>query len=106
MPAVSLRDVYEYDPMPAGLDPVERPHVLGAQCNMWTEYVTTPRQLQQMVFPRMCAFAEAVWCTRRDPFETFEKRLATHVERLQALDIDVFRPRGSHAWRRRTTEAL
>lgn len=88
---VGLRAVFDYDPMPPGLSPRAQAHVLGAQCQMWTEFVSSERQLHQMVFPRLCAFSEAVW--RSEPpsassFEDFEHRLKTHRERLHALDID------------------
>ena len=61
-PAVSLRTVYDYEPIPHVLHgKPEASHVLGAQCCMWTEHVVSHRQLEQMVFPRACAFAERVW---------------------------------------------
>jgi hexosaminidase len=91
-PLLNLQTVYEYDPMPLGLSHGARKHVLGAQCQMWTEFVMTPRQMQQKVFPRMCAFAEAVWCTERDSYDEFAQRLPGHIERLRALDLNVFQP--------------
>lgn len=95
-PVVSLRHVFEYDPMPAELSDGARARVLGAQCQMWTEFVSSERQMHQMVFPRLCAFAEAVW--RSEPvedaaFESFEERMVAHLERLHILDIDGYKPR-------------
>lgn len=100
-PVVGLRTVFEYDPMPPGLSAQAQAHVLGAQCQMWTEFVSSERQLHQMVFPRLCAFSEAVW--RNEPtsgsaFEDFERRLQTHRERLHALDIDGYAPPRSDGW--------
>jgi hexosaminidase len=91
-PTLTLRSVYEYDPMPSALSGEGQKHVLGTQCQMWTEFVSTPRQVQQKLFPRMSAFAEAAWCTTRDPFDQFETRLPAHLERLRALDLNVFDP--------------
>ena len=35
-----------------------RHHVLGAQCNMWTEYADTPDYTEYLLYPRMLALAE------------------------------------------------
>jgi hexosaminidase len=94
-PVLTLRHVFEYDPMPSGLPSEAQAHVLGAQCQMWTEFVSSERQMHQMVFPRLCAFAEAVWRGRPvdgSEFAGFEARLVTHRERLHALDIDGYEP--------------
>lgn len=92
-PTLDLRTVYGYEPVPVELTAAEAARVLGAQCHMWTEFVVSHRQLQQMVFPRLCAFSEAVWAEHREPFADFEERLRVHVERLRILDVAVFEGR-------------
>lgn len=87
-PSVPLTTVYDYDPMPEGLSPEAQNRVLGAQCQMWTEFLSSERQMHQMAFPRMSAFAEAVWRRDRGLFADFEERLVVHRERLHALGID------------------
>jgi hexosaminidase len=96
-PKVDLRTVYTYDPVPAELTAAEARHVLGAQCQMWTEFVVSERQMQQMVFPRLCAFSEVVWADHQGSFEEFESRLRVHVERLRVLDVAVFSEPKAHA---------
>ena len=95
-PPLYLRDVYSYDPMPSALSPAARRHVLGSQCSMWTEFVASERQMHHMAFPRVSAFAEAVWCRDRDSFEAFLKRLQPHFERLHLLGIDAFHPEAAN----------
>jgi len=90
-PVVTLRQVFDYDPMPRALSPEAGHHVLGAQCQMWTEFVSSERQLHEMVFPRLSAFAEAVWRTEPTDFADFEARLEQHTRRLHALGIDGYR---------------
>jgi len=92
-PLITLQEVFDYDPLPRGLSALARDHVLGAQCQMWTEFVSSERQLHQMVFPRLCAFAEAVWRTRPTEFDDFVARLEPHRERLHAMGIDGYRER-------------
>jgi hexosaminidase len=89
-PVLDLATVYSYDPMPAGLSDQARRRVLGAQCQMWTEFVASPRQMEQKLFPRLSAFAESAWCSDRDPFGAFAARLEGHLDRLRALGLDVF----------------
>lgn len=57
----TLKTVYDYEPLPAELSANEAQYVLGAQANVWTEYITTPQYLEYMVLPRMLALAEVVW---------------------------------------------
>jgi hexosaminidase len=56
-----LEKVYEFEPVPDVLNETEARHVLGAQGNVWTEYMRTPQYVEYMVFPRMLALAEVVW---------------------------------------------
>lgn len=87
-----LDSVYAFEPVPAELTAAEARHVLGAQANLWTEYVPTPRQAEYMAYPRLSALAEVVWTPRaaRD-FADFRRRLAAHERRLDALDVH-YRP--------------
>ena len=90
-PPVTLHGVYTFDPVPAGLSKEAAAHILGAQCSMWTEFVGSERQMHQMVFPRLCAFAETVWRTEMAPFEDFLGRLEPQLQRLHGLGIDAWR---------------
>jgi len=93
-PVLTLQHAFEYDPMPSELEGKAREHVLGAQCQMWTERVSSERQMHQMAFPRMCGFSEAVWRSGDPvPFVDFEERMRTHRLRLHAMGIDAFEGR-------------
>lgn len=91
----TLEKVYLHDPVPAAVPAEDRHRVLGAQCQLWTEHVTTPRQAQYMLFPRLCAFAEIVWSLENPKtpksYEEFYERLGRHVNRLRAIGVN-FRP--------------
>jgi len=84
-----LKDVYAYEPVPPALTSDQAAHVLGAQGQLWTEYIPTPARLEYMAFPRACALAEVVWSAKetRDPAE-FESRLRVHLERLTTLGVN------------------
>jgi hexosaminidase len=92
----SLEDVYSYEPVPKELSAEEAKHVLGAQGQIWTEYMPDPKRVEYMAWPRLVALAEVLWSPReaRD-LASFESRLKTHLERLAILDVSYrgrFRP--------------
>jgi hexosaminidase len=65
--------------------------VLGGQANIWTEHMESARRVDYMAFPRLCAFAEAVWTTGPRSYASFAPRLEEHLRRLDALGVH-YRP--------------
>jgi hexosaminidase len=87
-----LEKVYGFDPIPPELEPQFSKHVLGAQAQIWTEYLPHPKHVEYQAFPRLTALAEGVWTPlERKDYQDYLVRLATHLRRLQALDVN-FRP--------------
>ena len=82
----TLKKVYSFEPVPAELNDHEASHILGAQANLWTEYVTVGSQAEYMVLPRMTALSEVVWspAANRD-WENFAKRINTLYDRFELL---------------------
>ena len=58
---LTLHKVYAFDPMPTNLPPQLQSHILGAQGNLWTEWVPNLKHAEYMIFPRECALAEITW---------------------------------------------
>jgi hexosaminidase len=91
----TLQDVYLHDPVPSAIPAADRHRVLGAQCQLWTELVTTPSEAEYRYFPRLCAFAEIVWSVESPEhprtYEEFEGRVARHLQRLSAMGVN-YRP--------------
>jgi hexosaminidase len=86
-----LRAVYMYNPTPAQLSPDQQKHILGAQGNLWTEYVPNMKQVEHQLFPRDCAMAEVAWSAHdRIDYPDFLRRLAEHEKRLKVLGVNYF----------------
>ncbi len=89
-----LEKVYSYEPTPDELTAEEAKHILGAQGNVWTEYITTDKQVEYMALPRMSALAEVVWTPKvlRD-YEKFSFRMGRQYERFHALKLNYCAPK-------------
>jgi hexosaminidase len=83
-----LEEVYAYEPVPDSLTPAQSVHILGAQGNMWTEYLKTPEAVEYMVWPRALALSELTWSSReaRD-WDSFVARLPGALRTLGALGV-------------------
>jgi hexosaminidase len=85
--------VYSYEPIPEGLDTAAAKHILGAQANIWTEYIPNSYHLEYMTYPRLLALSEVVWS---DPahksLADFQQRLHSHYLLLQRLNVNYYRP--------------
>ncbi|MBF6045164.1 family 20 glycosylhydrolase [Streptomyces sp. NRRL B-1677] len=101
----TLEDVYRFDPVPPGLGEAGAARVLGAQANLWSEVTENQQRLDYQAFPRLAAFAEAVWSHLPAPAErdypAFERRMTAHYARLDALGVDYRPPGGPRPWQRR-----
>lgn len=88
-----LRMVYSYEPVPDALTQAQAQHILGAQGNVWTEYIKTPDKVEYMAYPRALALSEMVWSTpeARD-WSSFTERLPARLAWLDALDVDYRTP--------------
>jgi hexosaminidase len=90
-----LKKIYSFEPIPAKLAPEFQSHILGGQCNLWTEYIPSIQYAEYMIFPRACALAEATWSSKdsRD-FGDFSRRLQIHEQRLDELGVNYRRDPG------------
>jgi hexosaminidase len=92
---IPVERVYGYEPIPREIPPEYAKHVLGAQGQLWTEYMPTPRQVEYMAFPRVSALAEVTWTPReKKDYADFQARLSAHLERLKILDVNYRPPSG------------
>lgn len=86
---ISVEKVYAYDPLPAVLSNEEGKFILGAQANLWTEYIQTPSQAEYMVLPRMSALSEVVWSLKENKnWDDFKVRLNTLRKRYDTMGLN------------------
>lgn len=89
---ITLEDVFNFNPVPSELSFNNRKFILGAQGQLWTEYMPNPDHVEYMAFPRECALSEVLWTYKNTNFDNFENRLRNHLKRLDTLNVNYRRP--------------
>ncbi len=84
-----IENVYAYDPIPKELSAEEGKYILGAQANLWAEYIKYPSKVEYHLFPRITALSEVLWSPKeKRDWKDFERRLPTIFERLDKQKIN------------------
>ena len=84
-----IEKVYAYEPIPAALNEQQGKFILGAQANVWCEYITNPRKVDYMLFPRLAALSEILWSPKeKKSWTDFEKRLQTQFKRYDLWKVN------------------
>lgn len=84
-----LKNVYDYDPVPAVLTATEAKYIWGGQANLWTEYIANPAKVEYMLFPRLDALSEVLWSPKeKRNYVDFQKRLKTQFKRYDLMGIN------------------
>ena len=87
-----LSTVYQYEPVPKDLTGDQKQYILGAQGNIWTEYLKDRRQIEYMACPRACALAEVNWTpAEKKSYAQFLNRWREYSKRLEMLNVNFAR---------------
>ena len=83
-----IEEIYNYEPIPNELDESLHKYIIGAQGNVWTEYMKTSHHVEYMVFPRIFALSEVVWAKDKPSFNDFENKVIDMYPILDKMDIN------------------
>jgi hexosaminidase len=84
-----LSMVYQYEPVPKELADDQKQYILGAQGNLWTEYIKDRRQIEYMIFPRALALSEVSWTPAdQKSYSQFLNRWREYSKRLEMLNVN------------------
>ena len=85
---ITTEHVYAYEPVPSAFPEGCAGRILGAQGQLWSEYIPTVEHLDYMAFPRACALAEVLWLPKEElKYSRFLADLACHRGRLAGLGV-------------------
>ncbi|MFI5192472.1 MAG: beta-N-acetylhexosaminidase [Chitinophagales bacterium] len=91
-----LETVYNYNPFPGELNTENQKYILGAQANVWTEYMSNPSKVEYMIFPRLSAMSEVLWSRKEDKnFGDFLQRMQKQYQRYGLWNVQ-YNPKGIH----------
>jgi hexosaminidase len=86
---LSVANVYSFEPLPSDLPSQYDTNILGAQCELWTEYVPSFENVLFKMFPRECAMAELTWTPAASKnFTSFTNRLVSLEQRLGEMGVN------------------
>lgn len=90
---IPLKKIFEYEPVPKGLTSKEAEYIMGAQGNVWTEYMNNPEHVEYMVYPRAAALAEVVWSNkdRKRDYSEFINRLKILAKIYDKKGVNYFK---------------
>ncbi|HEY0772370.1 MAG TPA: family 20 glycosylhydrolase, partial [Sphingobacteriaceae bacterium] len=77
----TLAMVYNYEPIPDTIKTMGMSHrIMGAQGNVWTEYLPNWKRVEYMIFPRMTALSEVLWSdSDKKNYPDFVRRLKSNA---------------------------
>lgn len=75
-----LDSVFYFNPMPKSLSPDKQKYILGAQANVWTEYMVNDKSVEYMTLPRASALSDALWSERNSNIDLAYKE---YLEKLE-----------------------
>ncbi len=85
----TLEKTYSFEPVHDELTAEEAQYILGAQGNLWTEYIKSGDKAEYMAYPRAMAIAELDWTPKsKKNFNLFWRSLQSHFKRFNIMDIN------------------
>ena len=84
-----VETVYRFEPVPADLAPDEVKYIMGAQANVWTEYMPDASKVEYMIFPRLSAMSEVLWTKKENKsWDDFQIRLKDQFGRYDLWKVN------------------
>ena len=87
-----IETVYGYEPVPKELNVQQAAYVLGAQANIWTEYMSNPSKVEYMIFPRLSALSEVLWSSKENKnWPAFQVKMKSQHNRYKIWGANYFK---------------
>jgi hexosaminidase len=87
-----LEKIYSYEPIPKELNAQQAKYVMGAQGNVWTEYMTNTAKVEYMIFPRLSALSEVLWSPKENRnWPSFQTKIEKMKKRYDMWGTNYFK---------------
>ena len=82
----TVEKTYSYEPTPDVLNEESKKYIMGAQGNIWTEYITNSDHVEYMALPRLSALSEVLWSPKElRNYDQFTLRLTNQFRLFDRL---------------------
>tara|TARA_B110000902_G_scaffold67896_1_gene80546 strand:- start:1147 stop:2658 length:1512 start_codon:yes stop_codon:yes gene_type:complete len=99
---IDLPKVYSFDPIPKDLDPLLSGHILGGECNLWSERIPDMETLDRRFLPRGIAMSEVLWAYPKErDYESFRARIQPHYNVLDKMGYSSMWNKFLQGWSRK-----
>jgi hexosaminidase len=84
-----VEKVYSYNPISDSLSAGEAKYIIGAQANVWTEYITNTAKVEYMILPRLGAMSEVLWTAKeKKDWNEFVPRMMNEFKRYDWMGLN------------------
>ncbi|WP_455590494.1 glycoside hydrolase family 20 protein [Bacteroides sp.] len=89
---ITLKDVYDYEPVQKDWKPEYASLLMGVQASLWTEFCDKPEDVDYLAFPRLAALAEVAWTQpEKKNWPSFLKAMDVYNEHLAVKGVEYAR---------------
>lgn len=86
---ITLKDVYEYEPVKSDWDQTAAEKLMGIQASLWSEFIESPQNAEYMLFPRLAAMADVAWRQKGNhDWNSFVKGIDNMLSRWDYMNIN------------------
>ena len=88
----TLLDVYNYEPVQNDWKPEYADLLMGVQGSLWTEFCSSPQDVNYLLYPRLMALADLAWTPKgTKDWQGFLNRIDSLLPHLDAMGVNYAR---------------
>lgn len=83
---IPLQATYSYSYFIRSIKKLPNKNILGVEAPIWTEYVSTIKEMEKLCFPRLLAVAERGWSDKKN-YSKFAKNVVAYLKVLDLFEV-------------------
>ncbi len=88
---IEVDSAYQWSPLTL-VKGITQENILGIEAPLWSETISTMKDIEYLTFPRLPGYAEIGWSPESGRgWEEYKVRLASHGPRLEAMGVNFYR---------------
>ncbi len=88
---IEVKDSYDWEPTTL-VEGIAKENIIGVETPLWTETISTMKEIEYMLFPRFPGIAEIAWSKPEGRnWDEYKVRLAAHGKRFDVMGINYYK---------------